>query len=461
MRLIEAYDINPYQQGKGFSMSLHSNDASIVRYIAVSRVFSQVAGGMSLPLAVQTVAKEHIFDLNGRSIRVSSRTLYRWVRAFEKKGLSGLSSESRLMSGASKALSSKFIDYLVQEKNKDPDASLPEIIRRADLDGVIEGKVSRSSTWRAARRLNLPIFAEKSDTASDKRRFSYAHRLQMVLTDGKHFRAGAKRRRRVVMTFLDDATRFALCAAVGTTEHTELFTRGLWTCVSRWGLFSSLYLDNGPAFISSDTIIIVARLEIALIHGTADYPEGRGKVERFHRTLQEDLLRTFDANPEIDPDTAALELRINHYLQNMYNRHPHESLDGDTPEKRFLEDSLALRVNHDLNVLRQHFVLKSSRKVSHDNIVKVDGILFETPIGYAGRRIEVFRHSLDHTVSIVHEGKCFLLKPVDPILNAHSVRARKDPDRPRPRPTRSAASKMFYRDLSPIVTNTGDFPEKE
>lgn len=40
--------------------------------------------------------------------------------------MSGLIPESSLMSGASKTLSSKFVEYLIQEKAQDPDASLPQ-----------------------------------------------------------------------------------------------------------------------------------------------------------------------------------------------------------------------------------------------------------------------------------------------------------------------------------------------
>jgi transposase InsO family protein len=362
------------------------------------------------------------------------------------------------MSGASKILSSHFIDYLIHEKAKDPDASIPEIIRRAKLDAIIKGPVSRTSVWRAARRLNLPIFADKAPTASDMRRFAYAHRMQMVLTDGKHFRVGTKRKRRVVMTFLDDATRFALCAVVGTSERTELFTRGLWSTLSRWGLFSAMYVDNGPAFIAKDAVVIFARLNIALIHGAPDYPEGRGKIERFHQTLEQDLLRSFDGNPEIDPCEKALELRINHYLQHLYNPRHHESL-GCPPQVRFLEDTLALRVDNDMQALRKHFILKVTRKVSRDNVVKVRGIFYEMPRGYAGRRIELYHHLLDLTVSCIHEEKYIVLKPVDTLLNALSHRAKADADKPKPRPTTSAAGKLFHRHYPPIVGTDGGFPE--
>lgn len=48
-------------------------------------------------------------------------------------------------------LPAAFIDFMIQEKRLDPDASLPEIIRRAEVDDVIpKGSLSRSTVWRAA-----------------------------------------------------------------------------------------------------------------------------------------------------------------------------------------------------------------------------------------------------------------------------------------------------------------------
>ena len=43
-----------------------------------------------------------------------------------------------------------------------------------------------------------------------------------MLADGKHFRAGAARLRRVAL-FFDDATRYGLQVLVGTAESSELF----------------------------------------------------------------------------------------------------------------------------------------------------------------------------------------------------------------------------------------------
>jgi putative transposase len=441
-------------------MSDPGRDTSIARYVAVSQVLSREAGGMTLSEALLDVAKTPIRDLDGRMIRVSARTLRRWVKAFKLHGLDGLWPKKRGADTVSKALPPDFIRFLIAEKQEDPNASLPEILRRAEIDGVITEPVSRVSTWRAARRLGLPIFADKGPANNDMRRFGFKHRMQMGLTDGKHFRAGSKRRKRVVMTFLDDATRFGLSAVVGTSEKTELFARGLHRAVQRWGRFSAIFVDNGSAF-KTDAATICARLDIALIHGTADYPEGRGKIERFHGTLKQDLLRTFDGNPEIDPLESALELRIEHYLTTQYNRRVHESLEGQTPEERFLADQRALKVESDPDSLRRHFVLKKSRKVSRDNIVSVDDVPYEMPKGHAGRRVDVFRHMLDGTVSVISDGRHVTLSPVDKVLNASSPRARREAHEELPRPPKSAATRAFLRDHPPVVGPTGDFHEKQ
>src|SRR3989442_9722869 len=91
-----------------------------------------------------------------------------------------------------------------------------------------------------------------------------------------------------------------------------LFLRPLHETLLRYGLMIALFLDRGPGFISDDTVAVLARRGIHLIHGTAGYPEGHGKIERFNRTLLPRELRGLDVHPEVDPDPAALTLRLAH-----------------------------------------------------------------------------------------------------------------------------------------------------
>jgi transposase InsO family protein len=440
-------------------------DTSIDRYTAVAKVLAKVAGGMTLSRAIRVVSKAPVLCLNGRVIQPKVRTLQRWVAAFENGGIEALAKKSRRLEGPSQALTSDFISYLVKVKTKDPDASIPEVIRQARELGIVcvDDRVSRVSAWRAAKRLNLPIFATKGVKNQHMLRYGYPHRMLMNLGDGKHFRAGSKSRRRVVISFIDDATRFILAAAVGKTETSALFLACLWKSILRWGKPDCIFLDNGSGFIANDVATICARLDIGLVFGTEGYAEGHGKIERYHSTLIQDLLRTFRGNPEIDADCASLELRIEHYNAHVYNRRAHESLAFDTPESRFLADKRALEPIDDPDRIRKYFVITVRRKVSRDNIVKIRGLPYEMPRGYAGTVVNIDRHLLDRTVSVLHDGKMVVLSRVDTVLNAVTRRrpARKSKEPVVYVPVRTAATMAFERDHQPLVGKSGDCYEED
>ncbi len=435
------------------------DDIQMARYGVVSKVLAHVASGMAFSRAIRQVAKEPQFGPDGRRLRISVRTLQRWVAAFQSGGPGALCPVSRQSEAPSKVLSEDFLQHLIATKTADADASIPEVIRQARISGLVRGDVSRVTVWRAARKLNLPIFSCKVPDGRDMRRFAFAHRMQMVLADGKHFRAGPKERKRVVITVLDDASRFALGAVVGTSESAGLFLSALWQVIRRWGRPECFYLDNGPGFIARDVISVCARLGIGVIHGTAGYAEGHGKIERYHRTLKADLLRSFPGNPEIDADLIALEHRIEHYHRSGYNPRSHEELpDNIAPETRFLNDTLPLRPLEDEQAARRHFLITRTRKVSRDNIIKLRRIPFEVPRGHAGRRIKVFDHLLDGDVAILHEGRLVRLHPVDLTGNARSHRARAEraAEPARRRPAKTAATMHFAKDHPPLVNETGD-----
>jgi putative transposase len=277
----------------------------------------------------------------------------------------------------------------------------------------------------------------------------------MVLCDGKHFRAGVGRLKRVALFFLDDATRFALEVVVGTSESAALFLRGLYLCILHYGLMIRLFVDNGSGFIALDAIAVARKLLVQLIHGSAGYPEGHGKIERFNRTVAEQLLRLLPGNPQIDPQTQALELRLRHYLHQRYNHTPHETLDGATPWERFHQDPRALRFHAHTEQLRQAFVLHERRRVSQDHIVQVDGRAYETPLGLRGQTAELYRYLLEGAVSVLHEGRLVPLAPVDVHANARQRRAGGREEPPTPAPPPSAAQIAFDEDYRPVVDAEG------
>ena len=384
--------------------------------------------------AVRAVADERHPQVDGPPLRVSQRSVYRWLKAYEELGASGLEPASvRSRKQKSAALPEKLVDFLVRAKQEDEHASIPELIRRAREHGALrpDDAVCRTTVYRELLRLGVSVARRKRACERDARRFAYPHRMDMVLCDGKHFRCGAQRKRRVAMFFLDDATRAGLHVVVGTSENAALFQRGLYECISCCGFMTVIYLDHGPGFVAGDTRAVLENLGILLIHGEKAYPEGHGKIERFHLTAIGDVLRNLDGRPDVDSDCGALELRLQHYLREQYGHRPHESLEGLTPWQRFHSDAKPLRFPKSRDELRKKFEVWLERRVSADGIVSIDSVLYEMPRGYAGQRVTCRRRLLDGGIGFLHEGQLIDLFPADLEKNAHAPRARagqREPD---------------------------------
>jgi transposase InsO family protein len=438
---------------------------ALFRYQVVSAVQAHRLLGYPLGEAVRVAAKKpYHCSAKGQLRGVSVRTLYRWVAAFDKGGLEELEPAARRRTSTSDALSEKLLSFLRAAKELDKQASIPELIARARELGELgpDEPVCRVSVWRALKRMGVDVQRRKGAGDRDTHRFSYPHRMQMMLCDGKHFRAGVKRLKRVVLFFLDDCSRLGLHAVVGPSESGPLFLRGLYETVRRHGLMDIVYLDRGPGFRGLDTASAVSKLGALLILGEAGYPSGHGKIEKFIQFSLHRVLRNLDRRPDVDPDCGALELRLQHFLHEVYNRRPHASLDQLTPWQCWDADERELRFTESDAELRRCFVVHEKRRVSNDNVVSVDSVGYEVPRGHSGSYVQLQRHLLDGDIAMEHNGQLVTLQPVDLAANAIAPRARKaeatddEPAHPLP-PT--AAELRFSRAFAPVVSADGGCPE--
>ena len=444
------------------ALRIAASEEALFRYLVVSAVLVRIGQGTTQAEAVAEVSATPFPTLDGDLREATRRTIYRWLSRWRTDGIAGLEPAVRVATEASRVLSAQVAAFLVDEKNADPKASVPELIRRARLRGLVEEgeQIDRVTVWRVLRRMGASTRRQKRPHGGDTRSFEYPHRMQMLLCDGKHFRAGKARAKRVALFFLDDASRMGLHVVVGTAESAALFLRGLYEAIRRHGLFDIAYLDRGPGFIALDTASIIQQLGALLILGSAGYPQGRGKVEKFNQTALAAVLRMLDGADDVDPDCGALALRLGHWLREIYNHTPHESLGKDvTPWQRWSSDERVVRQPEDDAELRGHFVLRETRKATKDHLVPWEGQDLELPKGLAGQRVELHHQVLDDTVSVRHEGRFVRLHPVDRHANAVSRRGRTaspvEPPPATPRP--SAAELAFRRDLAPLVGPDGGF----
>jgi hypothetical protein len=437
---------------------------ALFRYSVVSQVEALVLAGQRVSVAVRRVAaRTHRRDDDAGLKTVSPRSIHRWRRAYASGGIAALEPRIRAKTATSTVLPSKLIEQLRAQKSADPAASIPEVLRRVRVAAAIPADlaVSRTTLWRACRRMELPTRIRQIKSEGDMRRWRYPERMQCVLCDGKHFRAGPERARRVALFFLDDATRFGLGVLVGTSESTELFLRGLHAMVANHGLADIFFLDGGPGFISDDTWAVIAEgLRANLVHGRSRYPEGHGAIERFNRTAKAQVLRALDGAIDVDPDCRALTLRLGCYLER-YNDTFHETLQ-QTPRQAW-QAGRPLRLPEDQDDLYRRFVVRELRTVSADHVIQFGGRLWEAPRGTQRSKIEVARHAIDGRLWVTHGGRTFLLAELDPHTNA--VQRRGYPSDHAPAPGQgvpiTAASEAFRLQMQPIINPDGGFSDKE
>ena len=448
--------------------TLLSDEEVCFRYRLVTGVLALELGGTARSAAIRAVANASHVDEQGAPRLVSAKTLRRWLSAYADHGLPGLCRARRKRRVGEQALPPGLLSFLDAERLRDHDASIPELLRRAELREVIASAkaVNRTSVWRAMKHHGIETRPRKIPPDTDQRRFRYPSRMQMTLADFKHFRAGAQRHRRAALYLLDDAHRFGLDVFVTTSEQPDPLLELLHDVICVFGLMSLLYWDGGSAFRDLDVLAVCERLGITPIRGAAEYPEGHGAIERFNRSAKARVLRSLDGAPDVDPDCGALTLRLRHDLHEVYNHLPHEALEQDTPHQRFWADPRPLRPAKSAEWLRERFTLTLERRVSKDHIVSVDGVNYEVPRGRSGEWVELHRRLLERTADkdalyLPHRGKLVRLHPVDLAANARGPRAPRPKDEHddiTPVPAKSASQLAFERDLPRMVGVDGGYP---
>jgi len=146
---------------------------ALLRYSVLAQVEALVMGGWRMSAAVREVASRDHANLDGRALRISGRTIQRWRAAYTEGGLAALAPKERTRSEPSQTLSAALVDFLRTEKETDPRASVPELLRRARTRGIAPDdlRVDRTTLWRTCRRMGLVTRARPSKREGDSRRW--------------------------------------------------------------------------------------------------------------------------------------------------------------------------------------------------------------------------------------------------------------------------------------------------
>jgi putative transposase len=219
--------------------------------------------------------------------------------------------------------------------------------------------------------------------------------------------ASGRRKRAILLTILDDATRRVVYGAFSFRESSLEFEYGLRHVLLAHGRIGRAFVDNGSAFVSGGTLRILSILGIPLIHSRVGYAASRGKIERIFRTIRDQFLRPPD-KPSIR-SLANLNTRFHTWLESEYHRSPHRGLGGRSPLEAWLEKAHYI-IHLDPTIdLDEVFRYKIRRRVYGDCTFTLDGVLYELPAVLKGKLIKVrFNpfHSV-RTLELIYENRSY------------------------------------------------------
>jgi len=429
---------------------------ALFRYGLIAEFLQQPPGDRGLYARLREKAKGEYNIPGSRRTRVAAETMRHWLAAYRRGGFDALIPKGRSDRGRPRALPQSVADALTALKDEQPHLSIPQLIRAVVGSGSAPADlhIPASTVHRLLSRAGLMHKRGVEQASSDRRRFAFAHAGQLWMSDVMHALSvgveGQGRRKSYLIAFIDDATRLIPYCAFALAENTPAFLAVFKQALLRRGIPQRLYVDNGANYRSQHLALVCAKLGIALIHARPYQPAGKGKIERWFRTVRAQFLSRL-----VSADTASLET-LNRtlwaWVEGEYHHSPHRGLEDQTPLDRWAMSANEVRLPDPQIDLDALFLFEAKRRVQRDRTVSLNGTLFEVDAALIGETVTL-RYDPgappSRGVELWREG-VFLgrARALDAYANCFVRRNRPsqgiDPDRPAPAPRNTG---LVFRDL--------------
>ena len=337
---------------------------------------------------------------------VAAETIRGWIRLYRYGGFEALYPKPRTDRGQPRRLPPEVAERLIALKVDNPAWSVRAVIKAA-REGGVDHPLAPSTVHRLFSRGGL--FDKKPPDGADRRRFAFRDAGELWMSDVMHgpkVRLGRSRRKTYLIAFIDDATRVIPFAAFATAENIQAFLPVFKNALIRRGLPQRLYVDNGAAYRSRQLVLICAKLGVALVHARPYQPAGKGKIERYFRTLRAGWLNHLDAQALDSLQTLNRSLWA--WIEGEYHNTPHRGIEGRTPLEQWALASAAVRYPDATLDLDDIFLFEARRRVHKDRTVSLNGRLYEVDPLLVGQRV-ILRYDPEapptRPLDVVHDGK--------------------------------------------------------
>jgi transposase InsO family protein len=272
---------------------------------------------------------------------VSRQAVHRWRRWYEDEGLDGLADRSHRPRAHPAQISPEVEAAICEMRRAHPRWGQRRIEFELGRTGSPGPIPSVSTIYRVLVRHGLVDAVPRRRRRQDYKRWQRDRPMelwQLDIVDGVRLADGTDTK---IVTGVDDHSRFCVIATVVRRATGRAVCAAFADALREYGIPDEVLTDNGKQFTGRFTRPRPAEVMFERIcrengiiarNTKPRTPTTTGKIERFHQTLQGDLLDHVEVWPDIETAQAAVDAFRAEYNTNR----PHQALDMAFPAEVFI-----------------------------------------------------------------------------------------------------------------------------
>ena len=346
---------------------------ALFRYELIQEVIDPSLSTRQRGPLVRAVAEAEHDGPFGEKVRISRATIDRWCRWWRAGGFEALVPTPARVEARTPA---EVLACAVALKRENPARTAAQVVR------ILRAQSGWSPSERTLQRHFVALELHRQVPAAPAvfGRFEAERCNELWVGDALHGPVIAGRKT-YLFAFLDDRSRAVMAARFGYHEDTVRLAAALRPALASRGVPSSVYVDNGSPFVDSWLLRACASLGIKLVHSAPGRPQGRGKIERWFRTVREQFLvevstpdpQASDAGTSVG-DLAELNRLLIAWIETDYHTRIHSET-GVAPLRRWIDGVSNPLPRPSPAQLREAFLWAEYRTVTKTATVSLLGIL--------------------------------------------------------------------------------------
>lgn len=359
-------------------------ELALFKFSLIAPILNNTIQNSTVKEYLQEICAKKYTLPNGTIKEFTPSTLKEWLRLYKLKGIDGLYPKIRSDKGASRKLSDKLKETIIDLKKSNPKRSAKSIYNEIIVNNKLKpSEVSLCTVQRFIKNLDIEDISSKKD----RRAFEFPNPndcWQSDISVGPYLTINGKKQKTYIIAFLDDCSRLIVSCGLFTVDNLLSVLTVFKDAVSKRGVPKKVFFDNGKVFRAGQMEMICASLGCTLCFAEPYSPESKGKIERWFQTLQKQWQFLIDPSSfnSIEDVNASL---LNYVEQ--YNFTNHSGINRK-PLEKFMEniDNIKLLTAQELNNV---FLYRVQRSVKNDATISIDRQLYEVPSKYIGCRLNI------------------------------------------------------------------------